>query len=124
MTFAESVRTCFSKFAKWEGRATRAEFWWFYLFAVVVLIAAVVVDAAVGTYPLFYAIAGLVFILPTLAATVRRLHDTGKSGWAYWIALIPLVGAIILLVWLASEGISGGNKYGSDPRLRGAPAVA
>jgi len=124
MTFAESVRTCFSKFVKWEGRATRAEFWWFYLFAVVVLIAAVVVDALAGTSPLFYAIAALVFVLPTLSATVRRLHDTDKSGWAYWIALIPLVGAIILLVWLATQGTSGGNKYGNDPRLRGAPAVA
>lgn len=117
MGFAEAVRTCMSKYVTWEGRATRPEFWWFYLFTILVVMAAVIVDTAAGTYPLFYAVAGLALFLPVSSATVRRLHDTDRSGWAYWIGLIPLIGGIILLVWLASQGTYGGNKYGNDPRM-------
>ena len=54
-------------------------------------------------------------MLPHLAVMVRRLHDTGRSGWWYWIALIPLIGAILLLVWFCSRGTVGSNQYGSDP---------
>lgn len=119
MGMAEAVRICFRKYVTWEGRATRPEFWWFYLLAVLVVLVGVVVDLLVGTYPLFYALTALLFFLPTLSAAVRRLHDTDKSGWAYWIAFVPLVGGIILVVWLASKGTYGGNKYGNDSRLAG-----
>jgi uncharacterized membrane protein YhaH (DUF805 family) len=58
----------------------------------------------------------LAFILPVLSATVRRLHDTGRSGWWYWIVLVPFVGWIVLLVFLVLEGEAGENKYGPDPQ--------
>jgi uncharacterized membrane protein YhaH (DUF805 family) len=74
-----------------------------------------VLDAAAGTGYVFYAIAALALFLPSLSVLVRRLHDLNRSGGWYWIALIPLVGGIILLVWMCTEGTSGGNSYGSNP---------
>ena len=64
----------------------------------------------------------LSLIIPTLAVTVRRLHDTNKSGWYYFISLIPLIGGIILLVWLLSDGDRYANNYGDDPKNPGTPS--
>ena len=130
MTFQESIRTCLSKFVTWQGRATRSEYWYFFLFCVLCQIAAAIVDNVLGTtmkvpnamtgemqsmgYGYVYGLVGLVLFLPNLAALVRRLHDTGRSGWWYWIALIPLIGIILLLVWLCSRGTNGANQYGPD----------
>ena len=130
MTFQESIRTCLSKFMTWQGRATRSEYWYFILFCILCQIAASVVDRILGTsfkianpvsgemqslgYGYVYALVGLGLFLPSIAALVRRLHDTGRSGWWYWIALIPLVGIILLLVWLCSRGTTGANAYGAD----------
>ena len=130
MTFQESIRTCLSKFVTWQGRATRSEYWYFVLFCALCQIAAMVIDRVLGTsftmtnpvsgetqslgYGYVYALVGLALFLPSIAALVRRLHDTGRSGWWYWIALIPLVGIILLLVWLCSRGTTGGNAYGTD----------
>ncbi|MBS0474035.1 MAG: DUF805 domain-containing protein [Proteobacteria bacterium] len=131
MTFGEAIRTCFSKFTTWQGRASRSEYWWFVLFGLLCQIVAAIVDRILGTaftfvnpatgateslfYGWFYLIMGLVLLLPHLAVMVRRLHDTNRSGWWYWIALIPLIGVILLIVWLASRGTEGSNNYGSDP---------
>lgn len=130
MTFQESIRTCLSKFVTWQGRATRSEYWYFVLFCALCLFAAAVVDNVLGTtfkianpisgemqssgYGYVYSLVGLGTFLPSLAALVRRLHDTGRSGWWYWIALIPLVGGILLLVWMCSRGTTGSNAYGAD----------
>jgi uncharacterized membrane protein YhaH (DUF805 family) len=65
--------------------------------------------------PVFYAISGLVFLLPGLSASVRRLHDRDRSGWWLLLSLIPLVGSIILLVWFVSPGSDRPNRFGSDP---------
>jgi uncharacterized membrane protein YhaH (DUF805 family) len=65
--------------------------------------------------PVFYAIAGLVFLLPGLSASVRRLHDGDRSGWWLLLSLIPLVGFIILLVWFVSPGTDGPNRFGRNP---------
>ena len=131
MTFSESIRTCLAKATTWQGRAARSEYWYFVLFCVLSQIAAMVIDGVLGTgfkytnpmtgmeqsmgYGWVYLLTGLALLLPSLAALVRRLHDTDRSGWWYWIALIPLVGIILLIVWLASRGTSGNNGYGSDP---------
>lgn len=131
MTLSESVKTCFAKFTTWQGRATRSEYWYFTLFSILCAIAAVAVDSVLGTsftftdpttgteasfgYGWFYLIVALVNFLPGLAVLVRRLHDTGRSGWWYWIALVPLIGVIMLLVWFCSRGTVGDNKFGSDP---------
>ena len=129
MSFGEAVRTCFQKYADFSGRASRPEYWWFALFTVLVYAALFVLASAVGTASdalaglvallLFAAILGL--ILPSIAAAVRRLHDTGRSGWWYLIGLVPYVGGLVLIVLLALEGTPGANQYGFAP---GAPAHA
>ncbi len=129
MTFGESVRTCLSKYVTFSGRAQRSEFWWWILlvFSISIILAAVDsflfgttvrteygFEASTNT-PIFSGIFGLVTLLPTISVAVRRLHDLDKSGWWYWIALIPLIGGIILIVWFAMEGTRGANRYGPDP---------
>jgi len=129
MTFLESIQTCFSKYVVWKGRAQRSEFWWFVLFAWATSIVLSIVDSiAFGVTavtengftsstntPIFSGLFALIIFLPFLSVVVRRLHDTNKSGWWYWIGLIPLVGAIILIVFMASKGTEGTNSYGLDP---------
>ncbi|RTL21703.1 MAG: DUF805 domain-containing protein [Burkholderiales bacterium] len=97
MTFQESIRVCFNKYADFSGRASRSEYWWFFLFSIL----ASLVAGAIG-----YVASTIVFLgllLPSLAAATRRLHDTGKSGWWQLVGLIPVVGFIVLVVLLAME---------------------
>ena len=110
------------KYAVFSGRARRKEYWMFSLIHVLFLIAALVVDGLIGTSKgmgigLIYTLYSLAVALPSLAVAVRRLHDTGKSGWFILIGIIPIIGAIWILILLCSEGNSGGNKYGMDPKL-------
>ncbi|MHA6764501.1 DUF805 domain-containing protein [Streptacidiphilus sp. PAMC 29251] len=98
-----------------SGRARRQEFWMFFLFNFIIEIVLAVVDAAIGSSipGLIY---GLAVLLPGLAVSFRRLHDTGRSaGWLF-IGLIPLIGTIILIVFFALEGEQGQNKYGESPK--------
>ena len=107
------------KYAVFSGRARRQEYWMFFLFNLIVSIVLSIVDRAIGSnvISLLYTLAVL---LPGLGVAVRRLHDTGRSGWWILIALIPLVGTIILIVFLASEGKAEENQYGTNPKY--APA--
>ena len=115
--FGEAIGVCFAKFARWKGRASRPEHWWFYLFYMMVLIAGSVLDGAligsVGTtFAPISTIAVLALLLPMLAVTIRRLHDTDRSGWWYWIILVPLAGPIILIVFLCQQGTPAHNRFG------------
>jgi uncharacterized membrane protein YhaH (DUF805 family) len=113
MSFTDAVKTCFSKYVDFKGRASRAEYWWFALFVGLVYIAGVVlasIDETVGGLVLVVGILGV--ILPQIAAAVRRLHDTGKSGAWYLIAFVPYVGGIVLIVLLAQKSQAGANIYG------------
>lgn len=108
----------FERYAVFEGRAGRAEYWWFFLanflIGLVIQILAGVSDALV-ILSLIYSLA---LLIPGLAVAVRRLHDTNKSGWWILIALVPLVGIIVLIVFLATDGDPGANQYGNpDPGL-------
>ena len=116
MGFGAAVRSGLSKFASFSGRARRSEFWWFYLFSVLVVIAGAVIDAVAGTDGIFYGLAALAVILPNIAVGVRRLHDIDKSGGSYLLYLIPLAGTILLIVWGCKEGTRGPNQYGADPK--------
>jgi len=100
MTFTDSVRTCFVKYADFQGRASRSEFWWWALFN---LVAGIVLGIISDKLSLAFFVATL---LPYLAVTSRRLHDTNRSGWFQLIGFIPIVGWIIVIVWLAQEGKS------------------
>ena len=114
------------EYANFSGRARRKEYWMFTLFYVIILIIAAVLDNVIGTafnfggtnmgYGWLYILIALAHFIPALAVSVRRLHDLGKSGWNYLIGLIPLVGGIILLVWFCTNGQSGENKWGANPK--------
>jgi uncharacterized membrane protein YhaH (DUF805 family) len=114
MGFGEAVSVCFKKSFVWEGRASRAEFWWFELAQVLILVAAAIIDQIIGTGVL-YIIAAIALILPAIAVLVRRLHDTDRTGWWFWIQLLPLIGLIVLLVFTLTGGDEGDNKYGPNP---------
>lgn len=110
------LRVVKDNYANFKGRARRKEFWMFYLFNMLFLMATVIIDYVLGTFPLLYAIYLLAMVIPALAVTVRRLHDIGKSGWWYFILLIPFVGVIWLLVLLFTDGNPGENSYGPSPK--------
>ncbi|MDO9416376.1 DUF805 domain-containing protein [Pararhizobium sp.] len=114
MTFVESVSTVLSKYVVFTGRASRSEFWWFVLFNLGVSIIAAVIDMGLGIQAVG-ALVGLGLLLPGLAVSVRRLHDTDRSGWWLLILLVPLIGAIVLIVWNATAGTPGDNQYGPSP---------
>jgi len=117
------------KYAVFSGRARRQEYWMFFLFNILIIFALAFIEVLLspvtanargtsgGNESVLASIYQLAVLLPTLAVAVRRLHDTGRSGWWLLIALIPLVGGIILLVWLAQDSQSGDNSYGPNPKL-------
>ncbi len=143
MSFSEAISTCFSKYASFSGRAPRSEYWWWILFTWIVGI-------VLGWVPFVGLIFQLAVLLPTLAVTARRLHDTNRSGWWQLLPLgamavmgavvaamapsdpgagmsstmgvsmaiggvIVLATIILLIVWLASKGTAGDNRFGPDP---------
>lgn len=113
--FLLAVQTCLQKYADFNGRAGRPEFWWFYLFSVIVSLTTMILDWIVSSViglSIFQAIAVLALIVPQLAAGARRLHDTGRSGWLQLLSL-TLIGIIPLIYWLAQPGEAGQNKYGN-----------
>lgn len=100
-------------YCNFEGRATRAEFWWFFLFNFLVGIVFSLFGTKVG--PVLSSIWGLAILLPQLGLSIRRLHDINRSGWWILLGLIPLVGTIVLIIWWAKEGDSAENQYGPVP---------
>ncbi len=107
------------RYAKFDGRAGRAEFWWFVLASAIIGIVLSTLGRASVIFVVLYLIYALGVLIPSLAVAVRRLHDTNRSGWWYLLILIPLVGGIILIVFLATDGTPGLNQYGPP-----APPVA
>jgi uncharacterized membrane protein YhaH (DUF805 family) len=105
------------QYADFDGRARRTEYWMFVLFNIIFSVVAVVLDNVLGIamegigYGPLYGLYVLAMIIPSLAVAVRRLHDTGKSGWMLLIALIPIIGSIWLLVLYATDGNPGENEY-------------
>lgn len=121
MTFGNAVRSVFQQYAGFTGRARRSEYWYFVLFTVLVYVAASVVDAVLGI-PVLTLLAVLALLVPTLAVTVRRLHDTGRSGWWMLLSLVPF-GGIVLLVFDCLDSEPGPNRFGPSPKqLVGGPA--
>ncbi len=129
MSFTEAIRTCFRKYATFSGRAPRAEYWWFQLF-LILLVGGVFLlgmllaqtGSAEGGATLVDRIAIIVVvigflavILPSIAVTVRRLHDWDKSGWLYLISFIPYVGGLILLGMMLPKSSPGENRFGPHP---------
>lgn len=123
MTFPDAVKSAFKNYAKFDGRASRSEYWWFVLFQVIVLIIPwflMLGDGIVaGIGALLYFVAALGMLLPGLGLLFRRLHDTDRSAWWIFISFVPLVGGIVLLVFTCLDSTPGPNKYGTRPGSAG-----
>jgi uncharacterized membrane protein YhaH (DUF805 family) len=121
MTPVDWAKRPLQKYMDFSGRAPRAEYWWFVLFVIIGEVIAMIVDSIIGTgqmfgpYGLVLCLFLLAVIVPSLAVGVRRLHDTDRPGWWLLIGLIPIIGAIVLLVFFVTEGTKGDNQYGPDP---------
>ncbi|RED48316.1 DUF805 domain-containing protein [Seonamhaeicola aphaedonensis] len=109
-------------YANFNGRARRKEFWMFYLFHILIVFILAFVSGFLSgsseslTVMIPLIIYGLATIIPYIAVCVRRLHDTGKSGWFFLISFIPYIGGLIILIFMAQNGNVGPNKYGPDPK--------
>ena len=113
----KAVKTCLGKYADFNGRAARPEFWWFMLAQIVVLLIVGMVSNLVE------ALVSLGLLLPSLAVGARRLHDIGKSGWLQLLWLVPIIGWAILIYWAAQPSAVGGNAYGSPEVTPDSPTV-
>jgi len=114
---------CLKQYADFSGRARRKEYWMYVLFYMIIAIVVHVIDVMLGwvTPEFEMGVLGGLYLLcmfiPGLAVSVRRLHDIGKSGWNFLFILIPLVGAVVLLIWFCKEGERRGNAWGLDPKI-------
>lgn len=114
--------TVLQKYAVFSGRAQRAEYWFFVLFSIIISIVLAILDGVFGTLDMesglgvLSGIYGLAVFIPSLAVSVRRLHDTSRSGWWILIGLIPFIGAIVVLVFMVLDSTPGENDYGPNPK--------
>ncbi|PFG44642.1 uncharacterized membrane protein YhaH (DUF805 family) [Isoptericola jiangsuensis] len=139
MGFGDAVKSVFGNYATFSGRARRSEFWFWYLFMAIVgavggtvlgITAGTTLDIETGTvsggfwavYAVFMLVM-LALVLPSIAVSVRRLHDTDRSGFWYFLGFVPF-GGIVLLVFWAGEGTPGDNRFGASPKAVAAPVPA
>jgi uncharacterized membrane protein YhaH (DUF805 family) len=108
MDFVQATKTCFEKYATFEGRAGRPEFWWFFLAQFLIMLVASMLGDILS------AIAALALVLPGLAVGARRLHDIGKSGWFLLLGLIPFIGFLVLLYFFVQPS-GPANSWGAGP---------
>ena len=109
MTFTQSISVCFSKFTDFNGRAKRPEYWWYFLFCFLVGIATELISENLNF------IVSLILSIPCYAAGARRLHDTNRSGWWQLLWIIPIIGWIVVIVFLAQAGEPTENRFGAAP---------
>ena len=123
MSFTDSIRSGFDNYVNFDGRASRPMYWWWVLFAILASIVGNILDAIIGA-SIFSILIGLALFLPGLAVAVRRLHDTDRSGWWILIGLIPIIGFIVLIVFLVQKSDPVDNEYGPPPADQGGAAAA
>lgn len=117
-----------NKYVDFNGRARRKEYWMFFLFNIIISFVVSLLGALIGgknglftvSLPALYT---LFIFLPSLAVTVRRLHDTNRSGWWVLISLVPFLGALILFVFTILDSDPDSNTYGPNPKLAGEPGA-
>jgi len=103
------------KYAVFSGRARRKEYWMFTLIYILIAVVVGLLDGMLGSAGILGGVLGLALLVPSIAVTVRRLHDTDRSGWWVLIAFVPFVGWLVLLVFMVLAGTPGSNQYGEDP---------
>lgn len=111
MNFQTAVTTCFKKYADFNGRARRSEYWWFALFCIVLQVVVSMISSLLAN------VLVLALLLPSLAVGARRLHDINKTAWFLLLLLIPFIGALILIIMYCLEGTKGPNQYGPEPTI-------
>ncbi len=110
------------KYAVFGGRSRRREYWFFALFSTVIALVLALIDGALGTFDsslglgLLSGIYGVAILLPSIAVSVRRLHDIDRTGWWVLISLVPIIGAVVLLVFAVLDSTPGSNRYGPNPK--------
>lgn len=126
LTFAQAIKSVFNKYSDFSSRARRSEYWYWQLFVILVYLVLCIpfIIAAATDTPALAIVSGvlilcfiLAIIIPSLAVVARRLHDTGRSGWYYFMSFIPFVGGIILLIYTVEDSHTGVNQWGSNPKL-------
>lgn len=118
--FGEAVKRAFSNYCCFSGRASRSEYWWWALFTAIVGTVVNYISLLILSDSAAQIVSGIVslaFLLPSLGLCVHRLHDIGKSGWWWLLVFIPIVGAIILIVWFCKDSQPADNQYGPIPNL-------
>ncbi len=122
MTFTQSIGSCFSKYFNFSGRASRSEYWWWILFTFIIGFLFGIPAGLKSTHelmgsglPVISYIVGAILLIPNLAVLVRRLHDTGKSGWWWLIGFIPFLGIIVLFIFCCQPSQPYPNRYGVVP---------
>jgi len=104
------------KYAVFNGRARRKKYWMFFLFNIIIAFVLGFVESLVGSPGVIGLLYSLAVLIPGIAVSVRRLHDTERSGWWLLIAFVPIIGAIVLLVFMVQDSKPGQNQYGANPK--------
>jgi uncharacterized membrane protein YhaH (DUF805 family) len=115
VSFVDAVRSVLTNYVNFSGRARRSEYWWYTLFAFVLGLVASMIDQAIGAQVVSVVVA-LALFLPGLGVSIRRLHDTGRSGWWLLIGLVPIVGFVVLIVFYVMDSQPSTNAYGPSPK--------
>ncbi len=116
MTFSQSIATCLINYADFNGRATRSEYWWFFLFSILVSLALGVIDLLVFpavTWGPIGTLGSLALLIPSLAVGARRLHDINRTGW-WQLLILTGLGVILLIYWFVCRGTAGSNRFGEE----------
>lgn len=115
MSFQEAISSGLSRYIDFKTRSSRSEYWFWVLFVILLSIVAGVIDNLLFGSSILGTLVTLGLLVPGIAVGVRRLHDIDRSGWWYLIALIPLIGALVLIYWFVQPGTPGSNEYGDNP---------
>ena len=120
LPFVNAWLKMLANFSDFKGRTSREDYWWAVVGNIIISIVLGLIGGLLGSFgSVLVTLISLVLAVPGIALTVRRLHDIGKSGWFVLISLVPLVGVILLIVWLAKVGDEDDNQYGSNPKYVG-----
>lgn len=104
------------QYADFSGRARRKEYWMFALISLIIAVILGIIESLLGLSSVLGTLYALAVLIPSIAVTVRRLHDTGRTGWWALIGLVPVVGMLVLLVFMALDGDAGSNEHGPNPK--------
>lgn len=117
MTFTDAVKTVLTeRYADFQGRARRPEYWWFVLFSIVVNLILQALAAVSGVIVFLSLIVSLALLIPGIAVGVRRMHDIGRTGWWLLIAFIPVLGPLVLIYFFIQPTQPGPNDWGPEPK--------